>query len=247
VKNIQISSIVIVLIITLTTITSVYAKDKKESTVLASYKKDITGDHQQDIIKINGIATGQKLKNLEINITTSSNKKYNIPLTGNQKPTVYFKDLNQDGLKDLFVSSTPPKENATDSRLFSFKDDQFTNIGFPEPLSLTAQFENNYQASIMIDKTGKKYSIDLKNKRKNFERSGLYQNGRLNEPTELMVHSIEHINPVRLRDMKFGIKASQSISDSYTETAIANVVSTWKWSNGRWELLKTVVKKVAKD
>jgi hypothetical protein len=246
VRKAQIFGLVFILIITLTTITVVYAKDKKEISTLASYKKDITGDHQQDRIEVKGITVGEKFKNVEIDIITSKDKKYNIPLTGNQKPKVFFKDLNQDGLKDLLVSSTPYEENETNFHLYSFKDDQFTNIGLPDPLSLTAQLENNYQASIVIDKTGNEYAIDLKNKRKSFERSGLYQNGRLNEPTELIVKSFEQITPVRLRDMKVGLKTSQLIGEGYTGDSIAKVVSTWKWSNGRWELLKTGIKKIDK-
>ena len=231
------------MLLTLTTITVVYAKDQHD-TKFVTYTKDITGDDKPDKISISGIHKGKKYKNLEINIVTSKDKKYGIPLSGNQKPTVSFKDLNYDGTKDLFVSSTDFKgKNAIENHLYSFKNDQFTNIGLPESLSLTAQLENNYLASIVIDQTGNEYRIDVKNKKQSLDRTGLYQNGRLNEPTELIVHSFSQINPVRLRDMKFGLKGSQTIGDSYTGATIANVFSIWKWSNGRWELQKTVVKK----
>ena len=241
-KRLQIFGITIILSITLTTITGVYAKEKKEITTLVTYKKDITGDNQQDIIEVKGINAGEKFNNLEIDIITSKNKKYNIPLTGSKKPKVIFKDLNQDGLKDLFVASSPLEENENDFHLYSFNDDQFTNIGLPEPLSLTAQFENNYQASIVIDKTGNEYTIDLKNKRESFERSGLYQNGRLNEPTELLIHSNVQIIPERLKNMNVGLKIIQPLGESFSGITHANFVSTWEWRNGRWELRKTVVK-----
>lgn len=241
-KKVQIFGLATILIITLTTITGVYAKDKQDTT-LATYKKDITGDKQQDRIDIKGSPDGKNFNAIEIEIVTSKNKKFNIPLSSHQKPKVLFKDLNQDGIKDLFVMALEiDKENANEYHLYSFKDDQFINIELPDPLSLTAQYENDYQASIVIDKTGNEYRIDLKSKMENFERTGLYQNGRLNEPTELLVHTFQQITPVRLRDMKMGLRASQRIGDSYSGASIANVVSIWKWTNERWELHKTVVK-----
>jgi hypothetical protein len=102
-------------------------------------------------------------------------------------------------------------------------------------------------ASIVIDKTGEEYKIGLKKHKKSFEQTGLYQKGQLNEPTELKVDSFEQFTPVRMRDMKMGLKASQPIGDSYSGSIIANVISTWKWSNGRWELYKTNVKKTTKQ
>lgn len=243
-KKESIFVLVTIFFICLTTITGVYATDKQVPTEIATYKKDITGDNQPEKIQV--IRTLDK--KIEINIITPDEKKYKISLAGEQKPTISFKDLNQDHVKDIFIAN-PGKDGVTPSEeylLYSFNDEQLSKIELPEALTLTTQYENDYKASILINQSGIVYTIDLHDRKTSLEQMGLYQNGFLNEPTELMVNSIENLKPVRLKDLTVGLKGRQPVGDAYNEDIIAYVESTWKWTNGTWEMQKTVVKKTNK-
>ena len=88
--------------------------------------------------------------------------------------------------------------------------------------------------------------MDLRDRKNGFDQKGLYQNGSLNEPTELMVHPFELLKPVRLENLTVGLKGRQSIGEEYDGELIAHVESIWKWTNGNWELQSTVLKKIKK-
>lgn len=212
---------------------------------IETYNVDITGDNQAEKIEIRGISKGKGYNKMFLDINSSNDKKYKFTLTGNQKPTILFRDLNHDHVKDLFIATHTKKDTSlSDFHLYSLKDHQFTNIELPETLSLTAQFEKDYQASIQIDQSGKVHKVDLSERKTNFDNIGLYQNGNLNEPTELIVGTFEKLKPVLLRDMSIGLKGRQTISEGYERSNIAYVDSTWKWAEGSWQLQNSVVKKI---
>lgn len=236
--------VISLVIIALINISGAQANDKSTK-ILTSYKKDLTGDDQLEHIQIKKNSEGKKNNKIEITISTSTKKTFQIPFTGEKEPKVAFVDYNQDHVTDIFIMS-PNTKGGTPSefQLFSLINEQLTKIELPEALTLEAQLENDYQASIRINESGAAYTLDLHDQKKGFDQKGLYQNGSLNEPAELMVHSFDNLKPVRLKDMSVGLKGRQPIGEEYDGILIAYVDSTWKWINGRWELESTELKKV---
>jgi hypothetical protein len=221
-----------------TNLTVVNALDKRIE-ILATFKKDVTGDKLPDKIQI--IKSGKIVK---MQVISKKNKNYIINLGEVQKPSVVFQDLTQDEVKDIFISNNNKKGGEAEYYLFSFGNEQMNKISLPEGLNIIAQFENNYQASIKINQSGKAYTLDFRHQKENFEKRGLYQNGALNEPTELMVSSIHSLQLTRNKDLTFGLKGRQLVDDGYGGAKMAFVDSSWKWVNGNWELQKTSVKKI---
>lgn len=236
--------IISLVIIALINISGAQANDKSAK-ILTSYKKDLTGDDQFEHIQIKKNSGNKNSNKIEITISTSNKKTFNIPYTGDKVPKVSFVDYNQDHITDIFIMS-PKTKGGTPSefQLFSLINEQLTKIKLPDALTLEAQFENDYQASIRINESGAAYTLDLHDQKKDFDQKGLYQNGSLNEPTELMVHSFDKLNPVRLKDMSVGLKGRQPIGEEYDGILIAYVDSTWKWVNSSWELQSTELKKI---
>ncbi|MBP2239883.1 hypothetical protein J2Z40_000436 [Cytobacillus eiseniae] len=230
-------------------ITGVYAgeEDNKWITISTS-KQDVTGDKKEDTIIIKGLPyeegeTHSFLKEIQLQINASNGKVYTIALDGGYSPKIKFLDLNHDGIKDMFVSSdTGGSGGITNHYLYTLKDFNLTDLTVPDALVINGQFQNGYKASITIQETGESVTFDLRNRGKEYEKSGLYINGKLSEPTELMVDPFAVLKPKLVTDDKmYGLIGYQAISGAYHADRIAIVKSIWLYENGKWVLKDTKI------
>lgn len=222
-----------------TNITVVYALDKHQ-TKINSVKKDVTGDHRTELIEVINKGSSTKLY-----ISNDKNRLVSFSLGRNTlKTNITFQDLTQDGIKDIFVTFVNKKSDQEQYLLLAYENQQFISIPLPETVDITAQFENNYQASININQTKQSYTLNLRHRKEKLEKNGVYHHGALNEPMELIVSSIQSHQLIRLKDLSFGIKGRQLVDEGYGGAKLAFVDSTWKRVNGTWELQKTTVKKI---
>jgi hypothetical protein len=231
----------------LTALTGVYAGESTEKTVTISEDKvDITGDGKKDMIYVKGVPYeegAQFLKKIFLKIRASNGEIYKIDLDSGFDPTIIYKDLNHDSVKDLFISvPTGGSGGLSNFYLYSLKDFQVTNLTVPQPLAVSSQFEDGYKASINIQDTDKSYIFDLSDRKEEYDRMGFYQNGKLNEPTELMVLPFGALKPINVKNDLYGLKGSQRINGAYNADAIANIESTWFYKKGKWQLLNAEVK-----
>lgn len=230
-----------------TAFTGVYAGESNEKTVTISEEKvDVTGDGKKDLIYVKGVPFeegAQFLKEIYLKIRASNGKVYKIDLEGGYDPKTTYKDLNHDSVKDILMSiPTGGSGGLSNFYLYSLRDFQVTNLNVPEPLAVSSQFEDDYQASITIEETGQSYSFDLSDRKADYERMGLYQDGKLNEPTELMVLPFGTLKPIKVKNGLYGLKGSQRINGAYNADGIANIESTWLYEEGKWQVLNTEVK-----
>ncbi|MDE3838727.1 hypothetical protein C0966_04945 [Bacillus methanolicus] len=233
-------------LISLSAITGAYAvSESKKSITVSQDKVDVTGDGKKDKVTIIGILFEEGanfLKEIFLEIDASNGKKYKVKLEGGYEPQVKYEDFNHDQVKDLFISiPTGGSGGLSNYYLYTLKDFNLTDLTVPEPLVMTSQFEENYQASLVIDETGQKYTFDLKDRKADYDRLGLYVNGKLNEPTELMIFPYSTLKPVIVKDNKYGLLGVQRISGAYSADGIAFAESIWIYENGKWKLVNSKV------
>lgn len=231
---------------TLTAMTYAYAvEDKNKFVIISENMVDVTGDGKEDKVIIKGIPYEegtQFLKEINLEINASNGKTYKADLEEGYEPTVQFIDLNHDQIKDMFISiNTGGSGGISNYYLYTLKDFSLTNLGVPEPLMINGQFQNGYKASITIQETNQSYTFDLRNRANDYERLGIFQNGKLSEPTELMVDPYSTLKPIQLKDEKYGLIGIQAISGAYHADRIALVESIWEYDSGKWILKKTKV------
>lgn len=231
----------------LTALTGVYAGESHDKTVTVSEEKvDVTGDRKKETIYVKGVPFeegAQFLKSIYLKIKASDGKTYKIELEGGYDPSTTYRDLNHDGVKDIFVSiPTGGSGGLSNFFLYTLKNFKVTDITVPEPLTINSQFEDGYKASITIEETGQSYSFDLSDRKEDYERLGLYQDGKLNEPTELMVLPYGILKPVKVKENLYGLAGSQRINGAYNADGVAEVESTWFYENDKWNLVHTAVK-----
>lgn len=233
--------------ITLTVFAVTYAGETNEKTIIVSEEKvDVTGDGKKDLILIKGTPFeegGQFLKSITLEVIAAKDKTFKINLEGGYDPSTLYRDMNHDGVKDIFISiPTGGSGGLSNFYLYSFKDFITTDLTVPQPLAISSQFEEGYKASITIEETGESYSFDLSDRKEDYDRIGLYKNGKLNEPTELMILPFGTLKPVIVKENLYGFIGSQRISGAYNADGIANVESIWFYDKGKWNLISTRVK-----
>lgn len=231
----------------LTALTGVYAGESHDKTVTVSESKvDVTGDKKRDTIYVKGVPFeegAQFLKRIYLKIKASNGRTYEIELDGGYDPALAFRDLNHDGVKDIYISiPTGGSGGLSNFYLYTLKDFKVTNLTVPEPLALSSEFADGYKASITIQQTGQSYSFDLSDRKEDYERLGLYQDGKLNEPTELMVLPFGILKPYKVAGKGYGLAGSQRVNGAYNADGIAEVESTWFYENGKWNLIDTKVR-----
>jgi hypothetical protein len=231
-----------------TAITGVYAiEEGKHIVTLSEDISDITGDGKVENIQLKGVpyrGEDSFLEKIYIDVDGSNDKKYTIPLESGTKASLQLVDLNDDGVKDMFVNVL---SDETDGNVFTFlyslKDFETHTLPVPEPLEIESKFLNDYKAELTLTNTNKSYFFDLKDRKKYYKKLGLYYKGKLNEPTELTVNTYSSLIPISLDGNKKGLKGLQRVTGIANADSIALVESTWVFEKGQWKLLHSEVKK----
>jgi hypothetical protein len=235
-----------IFLMSLTAITGVYAVETDSKLVsLIKKHEDITGDGIKDDILLQG-APYQKneyvYKELLLKIKLSNGKTYEEKLTYGLDPEMNFIDINHDGIKDVFLSiPTGQSGGVAHHYLYSAKDFSFSKLPIPD-LNLQGQFTNGYKAKISIPATKETFVFDLMIRKEMYESLGMYQNGKLNEPTELMILPYGNLKPSTTKGSDYGLKGIQKITGTSKTDTIAFVESSWYYNDGTWELVKADVR-----
>jgi hypothetical protein len=233
-------------IISMTAISGVYAVEEEEKMeLIKEVQSDLTGDGKDEMISVKGLRFNESepfYKNLHVEVLDHTGEINKIELEGGANPRIQFKDINQDGIKDMFISvSTSGSGGLSNFYLYTYKDKQIVDLTTPDPLTVQSEFLDGYKAKIHIENNNKTHKFNLKSRADDYEETGLYFNSKLNEPMELMVNSYDRLEPVKLKGKKIGLKGNQMLSGAYHADIIGRIESTWEYENGEWNLLKTKV------
>ncbi|QED47749.1 hypothetical protein [Cytobacillus dafuensis] len=229
-------------LISMSAFTGAYAGDKasNKKVTISKDKVDLTGDGKKDTIVIKGIPYEEEsdfFREFQMEVVASNNQSFTVNIDGGLKPKAKFVDLNHDRTKDVYISvETGSRGRITNHYLYTLKNNKLLDLTVPDPLVIMSQFLDSYKASITIQDIGESYTFDLKSRTKNYEMLGLYQNGKLSEPTELMVDAYSTLKPVHVEGKTYGLKGIQAISGVYHSDRIAQVETIWLFENGKWAL-----------
>jgi hypothetical protein len=227
-------------------IPAVPAQGKADVIRVSEHYADITGDGKNDHISITGIKTGWNYyEKLLINIEGSNKMHYKLTLGAGPEPSLMFVDLTHDGVKDLLACmKTPGTDKNYVKEAFTYKSSQVTKLKLPEPLIMESGFVNGYKAILKVKNTGKIYVLDLKDRKKYYEKLGIFYKGKLNEATELMVGTDSQLKPVFFNGSKAGLKGIQTVTGAADTDKVSYVESLWSYNDSEWQLTKVKVLKI---
>ncbi|MFJ7747935.1 hypothetical protein [Peribacillus sp. NPDC097295] len=228
---------------------AVEAHDKSfpEDGTYISSKRDVTGDQKIDIIQVQGTPYNKESKFLkEIELLVESNRQsINVPLEAGYKPELALADLNKDGVQDVLVTVlTEGIERTVNSYAYTFKDGKARDLEVPPSVPVTAQFLDGYKAEVMIE-GNKPIIVDVSSRKKEYEELGIYQDGKLNESTELLVNSYSSLKPKTFFGKGKGLSGVQYVMGSNERDPLLEIKSFWSFNHG-WELIKTDIKPIKK-
>ncbi|PLT32477.1 hypothetical protein [Bacillus sp. V5-8f] len=221
-----------------------------EEKIIVTKKRDVTGDGKKERISIVGIPYEQDsafLREINLVVEVKDGKKVNLPLDAGFDPKLHFADFNGDGLKDVYVTiSTGSSGGLINSYAYTFTGGKAKDLSVPPPVSITGQFLDNYKI-VMSVPLQKPLVLDVSNRKKDYIKLGMYQkNGKLNEPTEVMVDPYSLFNITKISGKRKGLKGVQRVSGAYHADALTDIYSEWEYRDGNWQLLKTKTKEITK-
>lgn len=229
-----------------TTISFVHnTKGKTDETLISNDAADLSGDGKKEKILLKGKQSSKRpgfFNDLYIQIDEPNQKNNKISLNNGMQPVLQLADLNQDGINDILVNIR--NEGEFQTKAYTFNKSILNTLNLPEPLEVESHFSNGYKANLTVNETAGRYVIDLKERKKYYEKLGLFSQGKLNEPTELTVYPFSKMTPIKLKNNETGLKCRQLITGSAQSDVIAYIDSIWLYKNGSWKLTDvTVLKK----
>jgi hypothetical protein len=226
----------------------VEAKDSQDQNVnfYGSNKHDVTGDHKLDMVELTGnVSKNNKKWVKKLKLTVKSNDRMiSVPIKSGFQPKLTIGDFNHDGIKDVFVTMEKHNKQLF-SKIYSFRDEQVLHIEMPPPALVTAQFLDDYVAEISVEGQ-KPVEVDISNRQRYYGELGIYNHGKLNEATELIVDPYSTFTVSSLLGRGKVLSAKQTVKGVDEDDAIAVISTSWSYQDGAWKLLKAKVKPVKK-
>ncbi|NEY97737.1 hypothetical protein [Heyndrickxia shackletonii] len=230
-----------------TTVAITYAGEEATPaiSIIKTYKEDINGDGKKEKIVLKETPNqqgGKYYKKIWSEIVFQNKSIVKIKYSPGLEPKIEFTDLNHDGIKDMLASSsTGGSGGIYNYHLNTIKDQKAVAIPLPPQLNLQGQFENNFKATINVTETKERFHLNVINRKKEYIQTGLYQeNGKLNEPTELMIDPVAMYKITKVRGKKgYGLRSYRQVSGAYHADSLGVLTATWYFENGKWNLIKT--------
>ncbi|TXK83900.1 hypothetical protein [Paenibacillus sp. N3.4] len=220
----------------------------QQGQLLQTREVDVTGDGKPDHVAL----VGTKLDNsspyfnkLFIIVTGPSQTQVVIPLEGGYNPQMVFCDFTGDQIPEIYVSAeTGGSGGLSTYSIYSLNNNVPTAFPLPDPLRVKATFKNNYVVKLKIEATRKSVKIDLKDRKDDYDKFGVYNNGKLVKPIIVNVNGFGALQPVDIDQNGIcELKGIQRITGIANADTIGYVTSEWKWMDGKWMLQKSSITK----
>jgi len=223
-------------------------KSSQDEKILFHENKELTGDKKKDAVIVKGIQyeKGSDFYKEIILMVTSKGILREVPLSSGCSPTVTFADLNHDGVKDVLVTIPAVNREEADpveAFAYTFKDDKLLDLTVPPPVQVTSQYLNDYKAVVMVEDQ-EPVVLNVMSRRNEYEELGLYQDGILNEETELLIDSYYSLKTYTTLGRGKNLEGIQRINGIHQQDGLADLVSKWQYESGRWKLMKVKIKPI---
>ncbi|MGN1400611.1 MAG: hypothetical protein ACI4XL_03840 [Bacillus sp. (in: firmicutes)] len=202
--------------------------------------QDVTGDKKKEKIQLSGIFSEDNryyLSELKVTVSEGSLKEETqFKVEDGTKPEVSFMDIDRDGIKDIFLTIEPVEQgNGLRAYSLQIKDGKLMDLSVPEPLPSVSNFVNGYKAEINIGQES--FKVDLKGRKEQYDALGLYHEGQLNEPIELIIGPFESLRPIYMLQGK-ALQGTQKVSGAFMDDQIGEIRSVWQYKDDQWVLKK---------
>lgn len=220
----------------------------------ASKSADVNGDGKKDNIIMDGVLlfgdSSMYATNINLHIYTQGKENSEVVMPINNinegyNPQLFIGDFNKDKVNDMFISvGNGGSMGASTYSLISFKDNEakflFNSEEFSQGLKLKVTYKDNFKAEVVVDKTKKKFTFDLKAKKNEYIKNKVFtKNGKLLEKAAGMYTAITKLEFKDIdKDGSNEMIAYQRLSGVNNADTIGYMVSTWKVVNFTAKLIE---------
>ncbi len=217
--------------------------------MVQQYKQDVDGDGKAETIQVYGqpYSPGAPYyRSFLLSITNGATGKTSlVPIAdGGYKPALTFVKLTTSRWPDiLFASPTGGSGGTVTQKLYSLAKGKIYEIALPSTPTIRAKLESQYRIRFDIPSLNESTTLSIAWKKAEYDKAGVYQNGKLTKPFQPMLFPIALFKPVKLANGTYRLQGYQEISGLYHADGITNAVWTWKWNRDQWELLNVKFEK----
>lgn len=234
-----------------TALTSAWAEQQPQYEEISSYEVDVTGDGKNDRVSLFGKRSEQGspfYRALHVLVENPVTQKQTVftSTEGGYGPKLEFCDVTGDKVNDILLSAdTGGSGGIVNYSLYSAKADKAVTLPVPPALTISGKFANKYKANVTVAETRKTYTIDLRERKATYDEMGLYKDGKLVKPTDVMSNTAyQLLKPVDMnRDGVCELQGVQRVAGAFNADTIAYVTSLWKWQRNKWTLQDVQVQK----
>lgn len=212
-------------------------------------REDVTGDGKPELITLLGkrFAPGSPYYDqLKVMVQDPVKKRATFfqATYGGYQPELYFCDFTGNRTKQILLQApTGGSSGTSDYYLFSDKEHIPAVLSVPQPLTISGSYQDGYKVRLTVKEANQTVVLDLSDRKDIYEKDGVYKNGKLQQPVEVMPNAFSVLKPVERPDGTCELNGVQRVSGVYNADTIAYVESTWKWENNGWKLERATVKK----
>ncbi|MFY0543936.1 hypothetical protein [Brevibacillus sp. H7] len=216
---------------------------------ISRYEVDVTGDGKNDQVKLLGKRFEQAspfFQSLLVHVDNPVTQKQSVfTAEGGYGPKLEFCDFTGGKVNEILLSAdTGGSGGIVIYSLFSLKGDNPVTLTVPPPLTIDGQFADKYKVNLTMKETNKAYTIDLRDRRQQYDQLGLYRKEKLVKPTGVMPNAYHLLKPVDSnRDGVCELQGVQRVAGVANADTIAYVTSLWKWQEDKWMLQDVSVQK----
>lgn len=205
---------------------------------------DVTGDEVKDMI----IMVGEKesvdavsAMNIDVVIYDPSEEKFynlNLKKYNGESPRIETYDMTGNGILDIIL--TVNTYNGAEVRIVSMQNMEFKEIFKAKDnkgITFTGNFLDGFKAYVKSAKYGKEVNLNVEDRKVNYVSKGYYdESGRLlKENVKISTSGFSSVEIVQL-DGYFGLQTTQRILGFDEDDLLEEIVSIWKYEDGKWKL-----------
>lgn len=213
---------------------------------------DVTGDDIKDMI----IMVGEKesvdatnATNIDVVVYDSSEEKFynlNLKKYNGESPRIETYDMTGNGILDIILIVNTYRE--TEVRIVSMQNMEFKEIFKAKDnkgITFTGNFLDGFKVYVKSAKYGKEVNLNVEDRKVNYVSKGYYdESGRLlKENAKVTTSGFSAVEIIQL-DRYFGLQTTQRILGFDEEDLLEEIVSIWKYEDGKWKLKESKGNKI---
>lgn len=226
-----------------------YAAEKDinpEPILIKSYQADITGDGQNEVIKLKGIPfsdNGSYYQQIWAEVTNIPlDKVWKINYGGGYDPAIQFVDLNHDQANGiLYQSPTGESGELYSYQLYTLDSNKFKKLSLPKQRYVQGKFKDGLTIKIQITPESDPINIGIESRETDYVQQGIYgKDGNVLKPTSVMINPISFYEPTYISKRKgYGLKSYKIISGANHADQLGKIETLWYFENDKWIILQT--------